>query len=225
MYSISREEQDKFALLSHQRAIRAIDAGKFKEEIVPIELKEKRKVTVVDTDEHPRRDTSLEGLSALRPAFKEGGTVTAGNASGINDGASGMIIMSASKAEELGISVLARIVSVATTGVDPDIMGIGPVSSSKKALEKASMSLDDMELIEINEAFAAQYLACEKVMGLKREITNVNGSGIALGHPVGCTGTRIMVTLLYEMKRRDVKKGLATLCAGGGMGTAIIIDR
>jgi len=176
-------------------------------------------------DEHPRRDTTLEGLAGLRPAFKEGGTVTAGNASGINDGAAGMIVMSEHKAEDLAIPVMARIVSTATSGVDPDIMGIGPVSSSKKALEKAGLSLDDIELIELNEAFAAQYLACEKAMGLNREITNVNGSGIALGHPVGCTGVRIMTTLLYEMKRRDAKNGLATLCAGGGMGTAVVIKR
>ncbi|RLB29168.1 MAG: acetyl-CoA C-acyltransferase [Deltaproteobacteria bacterium] len=224
-YRISRQEQDEYALLSHRRAIRAIDEGKFKEEIVPVAVNEGKEVIIFDTDEHPRRDTTLERLAALKPAFKEGGTVTAGNASGINDGASGLIIMSARKAEELGIPIMAKIISTATTGVDPDIMGIGPVSSSKKALDKAAMSLDEVELIEINEAFAAQYLACEKEMGLNREITNVNGSGIALGHPVGCTGARIIVTLIYEMIRRDVKKGLATLCAGGGMGTAIVIER
>jgi len=224
-YSITRQEQDEFSLLSNQRAIRAIDEGIFKEEIVPVEVREKKKVTTFDRDEHPRRDTTLESLAGLRPVFKEGGTVTAGNASGVNDGAAGMIIMSAHKAEELAIPVMARIVSTATSGVDPDIMGIGPVSSSKKALEKAGFSLDDIELIELNEAFAAQYLACEKAMGLNREITNVNGSGIALGHPVGCTGVRIMTTLLYEMKRRNAKNGLATLCAGGGMGTAIVIKR
>jgi len=224
-YSITRQEQDEFSLLSNQRAIRAIDEGIFKEEILPVEVREKKKVTTFDMDEHPRRDTTLEGLAGLRPAFKEGGTVTAGNASGINDGAAGMIVMSEHKAEDLAIPVMARIVSTATSGVDPDIMGIGPVSSSKKALEKAGLSLDDIELIELNEAFAAQYLACEKAMGLNREITNVNGSGIALGHPVGCTGVRIMTTLLYEMKRRDAKNGLATLCAGGGMGTAVVIKR
>jgi acetyl-CoA C-acetyltransferase len=224
-YAITRQEQDELALLSNQRAIRAIDEGIFKEEIVPVEVRDKKKITLFDTDEHPRRDTTLESLATLRPVFKEGGTVTAGNASGINDGAAGMIIMSAHKAEELGIPVMARIVSTATSGVDPDIMGIGPVSSSKKALEKAGLSLDDIELIELNEAFAAQYLACEKAMGLNREITNVNGGGIALGHPVGCTGVRIMTTLLYEMKRRETKNGMATLCAGGGMGTAIVIKR
>jgi acetyl-CoA C-acetyltransferase len=224
-YSITRQEQDEFSLLSNQRAIRAIDEGIFKEEIIPVEVRDKKKVTLFDTDEHPRRDTTMESLASLRPVFKQDGTVTAGNASGINDGAAGMIIMSARKADELGIPAMARIVSTATSGVDPDIMGIGPVSSSKKALEKAEVSLDDIELIELNEAFAAQYLACEKAMGLNREITNVNGSGIALGHPVGCTGVRIMTTLLYEMKRRETKNGLATLCAGGGMGTAIVIKR
>jgi len=224
-YSVTRQEQDEFSLLSNQRAIKAIDDGIFKEEILPVEVRKKKKVTQFDTDEHPRRDTTLEGLAGLRPAFKEGGSVTAGNASGINDGAAGMIIMSARKAEELAAPIMARIVSTATSGVDPDIMGIGPVYSSRKALEKAGLSLDDIELIEINEAFAAQYLACEKAMGLNREITNVNGSGIALGHPVGCTGVRIMTTLLYEMKRRDAKTGLATLCAGGGMGTAVVLQR
>ena len=224
-YGISRKAQDEFAFLSHQRAIRAIDAGKFKEEILPLEVKEKKSVTLFERDEHPRRDTTLEGLAELKPAFKEGGTVTAGNSSGINDGASGMIIMAATKARELGIPVMAKILSMATTGVAPEFMGIGPVSSSKKALDKAGLTIGDLVLIEINEAFAAQYLACEKAMGLNREMTNVNGSGIALGHPVGCTGTRIMTTLLYEMKRRDAKKGLATLCAGGGMGTAIVVER
>lgn len=200
-----------------------MDEGRFKEEIIPLQVKERRQVTVVDTDEHPRRDVTLESLAALKPSFKEGGTVTAGNASGINDGASGVILMSAKKAAELGLPVLGTIVSTATTGVDPDIMGIGPVSSTNLALQKAGLSLNDIELIELNEAFAAQYLACEKALGLNREITNVNGSGISLGHPVGCTGTRIITSLLYEMKRRGTKYGLATLCAGGGMGTSIII--
>ncbi|NPV91152.1 MAG: thiolase family protein [Firmicutes bacterium] len=222
-YSITREEQDIMAVLSHQRAINAIDQGYFKNEIVPIEVKEGRKTILFDTDEHPRRDIDLDKLSTLKPAFKDGGTVTAGNASGINDGASGLILMSAKKAAELGVPVLATVVSTATTGVEPDIMGIGPVSSSQKALDKAGLSLADMDLIEVNEAFAAQYLACEKALGLNREITNVNGSGIALGHPVACTGTRIITTLLYEMKRRNARYGLATLCAGGGMGTAVVI--
>lgn len=224
-YGIRREEQDAFSLLSHQRAIQAIDAGRFKDEILPLQVKTGKDVNLFDTDEHPRRDATLEGMAALKPAFKEGGTVTAGNASGINDGASGLLILSARKAKELGVPVMARIISTATVGVDPDIMGIGPVYATEKALKKAGMKLNEIELIEINEAFAAQYLACEKVMGLNRAITNVNGSGIALGHPVGCTGTRIMTTLFYEMKKRNAKKGLATLCAGGGMGTAVILER
>lgn len=224
-YEISREAQDELAFTSHSRAIKAIDSGRFKEEIIPVEVKERKKVTVVDTDEHPRRDVSLESLAKLKPSFKEGGTVTAGNASGINDGSSGIIMMTAAKARELGLPIMATIVSTATTGVEPEYMGIGPVSSSALALKKAGLSLQDMDLIEVNEAFAAQYLACEKVMGLNREITNVNGSGIALGHPVGCSGTRLITTMLYEMNRRNVVYGLATLCAGGGMGTAVIIKR
>ncbi len=222
-YNITREEQDELALLSHTRAIKAIDEGKFKEEMLPLEVKDRRKITIVDTDEHPRRDVTMESLVSLKPSFKDGGTVTAGNASGINDGASGVMLMSAQKAAQLGIPVLATIVATATTGVDPDIMGIGPVSSSKLALQKAGLTLNDIELIELNEAFAAQYLACEKALGINREITNVNGSGISMGHPVGCSGTRIITSLLYEMKRRQVKYGMATLCAGGGMGTSIII--
>jgi acetyl-CoA acetyltransferases len=224
-YSITREEQDELALLSQQRAINAIDKGLFKDEIIPIEIKSKKKTEVIDTDEHPRRDSSLESLKTLKPTFKEGGTVTAGNASGINDGSAGVILMSARKAKELGIAAMAKIVSTATTGVEPEIMGIGPVSATKKALEKAALSLGDIQLIEVNEAFAAQYLACEKALGLNREITNVNGSGVSLGHPVGASGARLIVTLMYEMKRRNLNKGLATLCAGGGMGTAVIIQR
>jgi acetyl-CoA C-acetyltransferase len=224
-YRISREEQDQMALLSHQRAIRAIDQGLFNEEIVAVAVKGKKGGEWVGTDEHPRRDASLESLRKLKPSFKEGGTVTAGNASGINDAAAGLMVMSAEKAHELKMRVLARIVSTATTGVDPDFMGIGPVSASQRALEKAGLSLSDIELVELNEAFAAQYLACEKAMGLNREMTNVNGSGISLGHPVGATGARIMTTLLYEMKRRNLKRGLATLCAGGGMGAAVVLER
>jgi acetyl-CoA C-acetyltransferase len=224
-YDISREEQDKLALLSQQRAIRAIDDGLFKEEIIPVEVKGKKGVERFETDEHPRRDTNLETLAKLKPSFKDGGTVTAGNASGINDSSAGVIVMSAKKAKELGIAPMATIVSTATSGVDPDIMGIGPVSATQKAMEKAGLSLKDMELIELNEAFAAQYLACEKAMRLNPEITNVNGSGISLGHPVGATGVRIIITLLYEMKRRKLTRGLATLCAGGGMGTAMILKR
>jgi len=224
-YSITRQEQDELALLSNQRAIKAIDEGRFKDEIVPVEIRQKNKTQIFDTDEHPRRDTTLESLAKLKPAFKEGGTVTAGNASGINDGAAGMLLMSASKAALLGIPIMARILATATTGVEPEIMGIGPVSASNNALQKAGMTLSQVELVEVNEAFAAQYLACEKVLGLNRDITNVNGSGIALGHPVGCSGARITTTLLYEMPRRNAKIGLATLCSGGGMGTAIIVAR
>lgn len=224
-YNISRKEQDELALLSHTRAIAAIDNGYFKEEIVPVEVKGPKGVMIADTDEHPRRDVTMEKLSALKPAFKDDGTVTAGNASGINDGAAGVILMSAKKAKELKVPILGRIVSTATAGVDPDIMGIGPAPASRKALAKAGLTLKDIQLIELNEAFAAQYLACEKELGLNRDITNVNGSGISLGHPVGATGVRLIVTLLHEMKRRRVKYGLATLCAGGGMGTAVIIEQ
>jgi len=172
-----------------------------------------------------RWDVSMGKLAVLKPSFKEDGTVTAGNASGINDGSAGVILMSAKRAEELNVPVLARIVATATAGVEPDIMGIGPAPASRKALAKAGLTLSSIQLIELNEAFAAQYLACEKELGLNREITNVNGSGIALGHPVGATGVRLIVTLLHEMKRRDVRYGLATLCAGGGMGTAVIVER
>lgn len=223
-YDITREEQDELALTSQQRAVRAIAEGKFREEIIPIEVPGRKGSVVVDTDEYPKSDVTLEKLAKLRPSFKEGGTVTAGNASGMNDGASGVILMSEEKAGELGAPILARLLSVATTGVEPEVMGIGPVSASAKALEKAGLTLEDIELIEINEAFAAQYLAVEKALGLDRSITNVNGSGIALGHPVGCTGSRIVVSMLHEMKKRKNKYGLASLCAGGGMGTAVVLE-
>lgn len=225
-YGITREEQDEFAYLSQQRAVKAIKEGKFVEEVLPITVQQaKGKVKIIDTDEHPRADTSLEGLSKLRPAFKEGGTVTAGNSSGINDGSAAVILMSSDKAKELSIKPMAKIISHGMAGVDPNFMGIGPVPSTHKALEKAGLKFSDIELIEINEAFAAQYLACEKELGLDRNITNVNGGGIALGHPVGCTGTRIVVTLLYGMRRRNLKMGLATLCSAGGMGMSLIIER
>lgn len=223
-YGITREEQDELALLSQQRAVAAIDAGKFKEEIVPITVKNKKGDIIYDTDEYPKRDVSLEKLSKLKPSFKEDGTVTAGNASGMNDGASGVLLMEEEKAKRLGLSILARITAVATTGIEPEIMGLGPVEAVKKALAKAGLMQDDLELLEVNEAFAAQYLGCEKELGLDREITNVNGSGISLGHPVGASGCRLVVTLLHEMRRRNVRYGLATLCAGGGMGTAVIIE-
>lgn len=223
-YSIDREAQDQLSLASNERAIAAIDSGRFKDEIVPVEVRNGKSIVVVDTDEHPRRGTTLDSLSRLKPSFKESGTVTAGNASGINDGSAGVVLMSENKAKELGVKVLGRIISTATAGVDPEIMGIGPVPATEKALEKAGLKLSDIDLIEVNEAFAAQYLACEKGLGLNREITNVNGSGISLGHPVGASGARIVTTLLYEMKRRSVRRGLATLCAGGGMGTALVVE-
>jgi len=224
-YGISREEQDEIALRSHLNAAAAIREGRFREEIVPVVVKERKGERVVDTDEHPRSDASMEKLAALKPAFLEGGTVTAGNSSGLNDGAAALVLMSAEKAASLGIKPMARIVSYAWAGVEPELIGYGPVPATRKALEKAGLSLADIELIELNEAFAAQYLACEKLLELNREIVNVNGSGIGLGHPVGCTGARIVVTLLYEMARRGLKLGLATLCVGGGMGMAMILER
>jgi len=226
-YDISREEQDQLAYESNMKAAAAIKEGRFKEEIIPIEVPgHKGKAVVVDTDEHPRPDVTPEKLSRLKPSFKKGGTVTAGNASGINDGAAAMVIMRKSKADELGIKPMARIVDYSVVGVDPDIMGWGPVPATEKLLEKTGLSLSDIGLIEINEAFAAQYLACERGLGLsdRRDTINVNGSGISLGHPVGATGSRLVVTLLHEMQRRDVRYGLATLCGGTGMGMAMIIE-
>lgn len=224
-YDISREEQDEVAARSHTNALAAIDDGRFKEEIVPVTVTTRKGETVVDTDEHPRRDISEESLAKLKPVFRKDGTVTAGNASGLNDGAAAVVVMSAEKAEKLGLEPLARIVSYAWAGVEPDLMGYGPVPATQKALKKAGMTIDQMELIEVNEAFAAQYLACEKLLELNREIVNVNGSGVGLGHPVGATGTRIVVTLLHEMARRNNKLGLATLCVGGGMGMSLILER
>ncbi len=224
IYGVTRQEQDEYALLSQKRAIAAIDGGKYKEEIIPITISAKNGDHIYDTDEYPKRNASLETLSKLRATFKEGGTVTAGNSSGMNDAASGVLLVEEEKAKSLGLPILARIVSVATTGVDPDVMGIGPISASEKALKKANLSIKDMDLIEINEAFAAQCIACERALGIDREKLNVNGGGISLGHPVGATGSRIVISLLYEMKRRGNTYGLATLCAGGGMGTAVIIE-
>ncbi len=224
-YGISREEQDQVAYESNRKAVDAMDAGKFKDEIVPYEIVgRKGKITIFDTDEHPRRDTTLESLGGLKPVFRKEGTVTAGNSSGLNDGAAAMVISSMEKAEKEGIQPLARIVGNAVAGVEPHLMGYGPVPAVEKLLRKTGMKLDDIDLIEVNEAFAAQYLACEKGLGLNREIVNVNGSGIALGHPVGCTGARIILSMIYEMKRRDVKYGIATLCVGGGMGAAVLIE-
>ncbi len=224
-HNITREEQDEVAARSHLNAIAAIDSGKFKEEIVPVTVKTRKGEKVVDTDEHPRREISKESLAGLKPAFRKDGTVTAGNASGLNDGAAAVVMMSGEKAAALGLKPLAKIISYAWAGVEPDLMGYGPVPATQKALARAGMSLDQIELIELNEAFAAQYLACEKLLELNREIVNVNGSGVGLGHPVGSTGARIVVTLLYEMARRGNRHGLATLCVGGGMGMALVLER
>lgn len=225
-YNISREEQDQFALLSHKRACQAIKEGRFKEEIIPVYIpKKKGDFSIVDTDEHPRPDTTLENLAKLPPVFKKDGTVTAGNSSGLNDAAALVLLMSEKKVKELGLKPLAKIIEYAIVGVDPYYMGIGPVPATKKVLKRLGLSLKDIELIEINEAFAAQYLACERELGLDREIVNVNGSGIALGHPVGATGCRLVVTLIYEMIKRNLSLGLATLCVGGGLGYAMVIER
>ena len=225
LYQISREEQDKLAFESHMRAVKAIDEGKFKEEIVPVVVKEKKGEKVVDTDEHPRRDTSLEKLAKLPPVFKEGGTVTAGNASGINDGAAALLLMDDKAAEESGLEAKVRILSYASAGIDPAYMGLGPIPAIKKACKLAGVSIDDIDLIELNEAFAAQALAVIKELNLDLNKVNVNGSGISLGHPIGATGARITVTLIHEMERRKADLGLAALCVGGGMGIAMVFER
>ncbi len=224
-WSISREEQDQFAFTSQQRAEAAIREDRFKDEIVPVMIPQRKgDPKVFDTDEFPRFGTTLEGLSKLRPAFKKDGTVTAGNASGINDAASMLVVMSAEKARELGVEPMARIVSYGSAGLDPQIMGYGPVPSSRKTLAKAGLTVNDLDLVEANEAFAAQALAVMKDLELNPEITNFNGGAIALGHPIGASGSRIATTLLYEMKRRKSRYGLATLCIGGGLGTALIVE-
>ena len=225
-WQITREEQDKFAVASQNKAEAARKAGKFKDEITPVTIKTKKGETVVDQDEYIKEGVTLEGVAKLRPAFdpKEG-TVTAANASGINDGAAVVVLMTAEEAKKRGIKPLARIVSWATTGVDPSIMGTGPISASKKALDKAGWSIKDLDLIEANEAFAAQALAVNKGLGWDTEKVNVNGGAIAIGHPIGASGARILNTLLFEMQRRDAKKGLATLCIGGGMGVAMCVAR
>ncbi|AGK99099.1 acetyl-CoA C-acetyltransferase [Clostridium pasteurianum] len=225
-WNITREDQDKFALASQQKAEAAIKAGKFKDEIVPIEIPQRKgDPKIFDTDEFPRFGTTIEALAKLRPAFKKDGTVTAGNASGINDGAAAFVIMSAEKAEELGVKPLARIAAFGSKGLDPAIMGYGPVGATKVALERADLKVEDLDLIEANEAFAAQSLSVVKDLNLDTDKVNVNGGAIAIGHPVGASGGRILVTLLYEMVRRDAKTGLATLCIGGGQGTALIVKR
>ena len=225
-YGITREDQDSFALQSQKRAVAAVEADRFKEEIVPVEIPQRRgEPLVFNTDEFPRKDVSLEGLSKLRPAFQKDGSVTAGNSSGINDGAAAVVVMSAEKAKELGVPVLATIKSYASAGLDPKVMGCGPIYASRKALEKAGLTVADLDLVESNEAFAAQACAVAKELNLDLEKVNVNGGAISLGHPIGASGCRILVTLLHEMQKRDAKRGLATLCIGGGMGTALIVER
>ncbi len=225
-WQISREMQDAFAVASQNKAEAAQKAGKFVDEIVPFIVKTRKGETVVDADEYIRHGATLESLQKLRPAFmREGGTVTAANASGLNDGAAAALLMSADEAEKRGIEPLARIASYATAGLDPSIMGVGPIHASRKALEKAGWSAEELDLVEANEAFAAQACAVNKEMGWNPEVVNVNGGAIAIGHPIGASGARILNTLLFEMKRRDAKKGLATLCIGGGMGVAMCLER
>lgn len=224
-YHLSREELDQFALESQQRAVQAIQSGRFRDEIIPVEVPGRKGTTLFDTDQQPRSDTSAEALAKLRPAFKKDGMVTAGNSSGLNDGAAAVVVMSRSKANQLGLQPLATIRSYASAGVDPRIMGIGPVPATRRALEKAGLKMADIDLVEANEAFAAQSVAVGKELGFDREKLNVNGGAIALGHPIGASGTRILVTLLYEMRRRDAHYGLATLCIGGGQGVAMIVER
>lgn len=224
-FQITREEQDQLAALSHKRAIAAIKSGRIKEEIVPVEIKTKKGTVVIDTDEHPREDIDIETLARMKPAFKKDGTVTAGNASGINDGACAVVLMSIDKAKELGIKPLAKILSTVTVGVEPHIMGIGPAYGIPQAVRDAGLEISDIDYFEINEAFAAQFLACDRSLKLDMEKVNANGSGIALGHPVGCTGLRIVIAACYELARRDGKYGCAALCAGGGPGMATVIER
>ena len=224
-YGIDRASQDAFAVASHRKAAAAQQAGRFAEEIVPVTIRARKTETVIDSDEQIRADASEESLAALRPAFEKDGTVTAGNASGLNDGAAALVLMHADEAARRGLTPLARIASWATAGVDPAIMGIAPVSASRKALEKAGWSAADLDLVEANEAFAAQACAVNAQMGWDPDKVNVNGGAIALGHPIGASGARVLVTLLHELKRRDGRKGLATLCIGGGMGVALCVER
>ncbi len=224
-YDLTREMQDELAVQSQNKAEKARNEGKFVDEIVPVVISTRKGDVIVDTDEYIKDGTTIEKAAKLRPAFKKDGTVTAGNASGINDGAAMLVVMSKAKAEELGLEPMATIVSYATVGVDPSVMGYGPVPTVEKALEKAGMTIEQIELVEANEAFASQALSVIKGLKLNPEIVNVNGGAIALGHPIGASGARILTTLLYEMKRSDKKTGLATLCIGGGMGTALIVKR
>ena len=225
-YSLSREAQDAFAAASHQKAAAAINEGRFKNEITPVAVPQRKgDPNIVDTDEQPRGDTTADSLGGLRAAFKKDGTVTAGNASALNDGAAAVMLMSEARANQLGLPILARLAGQASAGVDPAIMGIGPVSATRRCLERAGWSLDQVDLIEANEAFAAQSLAVGKDLEWDQDKVNVNGGAIALGHPIGASGCRVLVTLLHEMQRRDVKKGLATLCIGGGQGVALAVER
>lgn len=224
-FQISREEQDEFAYNSQRKAAQAQAAGRFADEIVPVTVRTRRDEVIVDADEYLRPETSIESLGKLRPAFNRDGTVTAGNASGINDGAAAVVLMDAKTASERGITPLARIASWATVGVNPAIMGTGPIPASQRALERAGWSVDDLDLIEANEAFAAQACAVNKGLQWDTEKVNVNGGAIALGHPIGASGTRVLNTLLFELNRRGGKKGLATLCIGGGMGIAMCVER
>ncbi len=223
-YAITRKEQDELGVLSHQRARKAVLDGTFAKEIVPVVIKSRKGETIVDTDERPM-DTNMEKMAKLRPAFKKDGTVTAGNASGINDGAAAVVLMSAEKAKELGLTPLAKIKTYAAGGVDPAFMGLGPVPAVRKVLKTAGMSIDDIDLIELNEAFAAQAIACDRELGIEVDRPNELGSGVSLGHPIGCTGARQMVTALNQMERKDYNTGLITMCIGGGMGMAMIIER
>jgi acetyl-CoA C-acetyltransferase len=224
-YQITREQQDEFALASQQKAVAAVESGRFKDEIVAVKITTRKGDVMVDTDEYPKAGSTIEGLAKLRPAFSKTGTVTAGNASGINDGAAGVLLMSAADGAKRGVTPLARIVSWATAGVDPAIMGTGPIPASRLALKKAGWTADQLDLIEANEAFAAQACAVNKDLGWDTAKVNVNGGAIAIGHPIGASGARVLVTLLHEMQKRGAKKGLTTLCIGGGMGIAMCVER
>jgi acetyl-CoA acetyltransferase family protein len=225
-WHVTRERQDEFALLSHQRAVAAIEGGLFDDQIVPVEVPQRKGDPVaVSRDEHPRADTSIEALARLRPAFREGGSVTAGSSSGINDGASALLVVEADRARGLGLQPMARVIATAVAGVDPAIMGIGPVPASRKALERAGLQVDDLDLVELNEAFASQSVVCIDELGLDPEKVNVNGGAIALGHPLGASGGRLMTMLVHELRRRGGRYGLATMCIGVGQGIATIVER
>jgi 3-oxoadipyl-CoA thiolase len=223
-YGITRDEQDEFALRSHQRAVAARDEGRFADEIVAVDASQNGAAEVVDADEGPRADSSLEKLSKLRPVFRDGGTVTAGNASTLNDGAACLVLASAKRTQELGAEPLGRVVSIGVAGVDPAVMGVGPVHAVPKALDAAGLTIDDIDLVELNEAFAAQSIACARELGIDDDKLNVNGGAIALGHPLGCSGARLMTTLLWEMRRRNARYGIATLCVGVGQGVATVVE-